>query len=94
MSGDYTENHSVLAGLHLPPLGILNETHEPETFYGVERNRIESRIIPTTYRVIGVKAAGELAPGWSYDVGIHEGLQLADNFSIRSSRQSGAQRQC
>jgi hypothetical protein len=87
---DYAEKHSVLGGLHLPTVGILNETHEPETFYGVERNLIESRIIPSTYRVIGVKGAGEIAPGWSYDVALHEGLQLADNFSIRSSRQSGS----
>jgi hypothetical protein len=45
---DYARNHSVLAGMHLVPMGILNETHEPNTFYGVERNRIESRIIPST----------------------------------------------
>lgn len=87
---DYAENHSALAGLFLAPLGILNETHEPDTFYGVERNRIESRIIPTTYRVNGVKFKGELAPGFSYDLAVHEGLQLADNFSVRSSRQSGS----
>ena len=87
---DYTKNHSVLAGLYLPPLGIINETHEPNTFYGVERNRIESRIIPTTYRTIGVNFHGQVAPGWSYDLGIHEGLQLADNLTIRSSRQSGS----
>ncbi|MGS2722506.1 porin [Porticoccus sp. GXU_MW_L64] len=87
---DYADKHSVLAGLHLVPVGILNETHEPETFYGVERNRIESRIIPTTYRVNGVKFKGELSPGWSYDFAVHEGLQLASNFSVRSSRQGGS----
>ncbi|MCV6606152.1 MAG: porin, partial [Porticoccaceae bacterium] len=87
---DYADGHSALAGLHLVPVGILNETHEPETFYGVERNRIESRIIPTTYRVNGIKFKGEMAPGWSYDVALHEGLQLASNFSVRSSRQGGS----
>ncbi|HAJ74963.1 MAG TPA: porin, partial [Gammaproteobacteria bacterium] len=71
---DYARNHSVLAGMHLVPIGIMNETHEPNTFYGVERNRIESRIIPTTYRVNGVKFAGQLGRGFSYDLGIHEGL--------------------
>jgi len=64
---DYADNHSVLAGLHIVPVGILNETHEPETFYGVERPRVESRIIPTTYRVNGVKLAGHFGQGWSYD---------------------------
>lgn len=87
---DYADNHSFLAGLYLVPVGIINETHEPDTFYGVERNRIESRIIPTTYRVNGIKFAGEIAPGLRYDLGIHEGLQLTDNLSIRSSRQSGS----
>ena len=88
---DYTQNHSVLAGLHLPPVGIVNETHEPETFYGVERPRVESRIIPTTYRVIGVKGHGQFGDGFSYDLGLHEGLQFDDgDLDIRDSRQSGA----
>src|SRR5438477_3501394 len=38
------------AGLFLIPLGILNETHEPPTYYGVERNFVETRIIPSTWR--------------------------------------------
>lgn len=91
---DYSRNHSVLAGMHLVPIGILNETHEPNTFYGVERNRIESRIIPTTYRVNGVKFAGQLGGGFSYDLGIHEGLFFesgnGSELAIRDSRQSGA----
>lgn len=88
---DYAQNHSVLAGLHLVPVGIINETHEPETFYGVERPRVESRIIPTTYRVNGVKFAGQLGTGWSYDLGIHEGLQFDDgDLDIRDARQNGA----
>jgi hypothetical protein len=88
---DYTKNHSALAGLYLVPIGILNETHEPETFFGVERNRIESRIIPTTYRVNGIKFAGEIAPGWNYDFGVHEGLQFDDgDLDIRDARQNGA----
>lgn len=66
---DYAENHNVLGGMYLVPIGILNETHEPNTFYGVERNSIESRIIPTTYRVNGFKFAGVLGGGVSYDLG-------------------------
>ena len=91
---DYSSDHSVLAGMHLVPIGILNETHEPNTFYGVERNRIESRIIPTTYRVNGVKFAGRLGGGFSYDLGIHEGLFFESGnggeLAIRDSRQNGA----
>jgi hypothetical protein len=91
---DYARNHSVLAGMHLVPMGILNETHEPNTFYGVERNRIESRIIPSTYRVNGIKFAGQLGSGFSYDLGLHEGLFFESgnggDLALRSSRQSGA----
>ena len=88
---DYAQNHSVLGGLHLVPIGIINETHEPDTFYGVERPRVESRIIPTTYRVNGVKFAGQFGKGWSYDFGIHEGLQFDDgDLDIRDARQNGA----
>lgn len=41
-------------GLMLMPLGFLNETHEPPMFYGVERNEVESRIIPATWRELGM----------------------------------------
>ena len=91
---DYAADHSVLGGMFLVPAGILNETHEPNTFYGVERNRVESRIIPTTYRVNGFKFAGRLGNGFSYDLGLHEGLFFESGNggepAIRDSRQSGA----
>lgn len=91
---DYARNHRVAAGMYLAPLGIMNETHEPDTFYGVERNRVESRIIPTTYRVNGIKFSGQTNLGFSYDLGIHEGLFFESGnggeLAIRDSRQSGA----
>lgn len=88
---DYTQNHSATAGLQLVPLGIINETHEPETFFGVERPRVESRIIPTTYRVIGLGGNGQFGEGWSYNALIHEGLQFDDGaLDIRDARQNGA----
>ena len=46
---DWRPGHSLKAGLFLIPVGILNETHEPPTFYGVERNPVEKNIIPTTW---------------------------------------------
>ena len=58
------------AGVFLIPMGILNETHEPPTFYGVERNEIETRIIPTTWWEAGVGAYGEVVPGLNYQVNI------------------------
>ena len=35
-------------GLVLVPIGIINETHEPTTFNGVERPLFDTVIIPTT----------------------------------------------
>ena len=43
---DLSENMQAKGGVFLMPVGILNETHEPGTFYGVERNDVENIIIP------------------------------------------------
>ena len=97
---DVTENTQVKTGLFLLPVGILNETHEPETFYGVERNNVEKRIIPTTWWEGGVMVSGKIADGLSYDVAMHSGLNAAEYDenglltgveSLRSSRQKVAQ---
>lgn len=62
------------AGLFLMPMGILNETHEPPTYYGVMRNEVETRIIPSTWREGGIGLHGELSPGLKYDAGIVTGF--------------------
>lgn len=51
------------AGLVLLPLGIINEEHEPPTFFGNERPFVEKSIIPTTLRENAVGAYGEFAGG-------------------------------
>jgi hypothetical protein len=73
---DINEYHRVRAGLDILPIGIINPTHEPNTFYGVERNRVETEIIPATWWEAGVGLNGELAPGWNYDAVLHTGLGL------------------
>ena len=87
---DYTDNHSVLFGQFLLPVGILNETHEPDTFYGTERNRVESEVIPATWWEAGVMLQGQIAPGLSYNAAVHSGLAVT-NFRIRSGRQKNAE---
>src|SRR2546429_7196041 len=49
-------------GLVLPPVGIINETHEPPTFNGVGRPGFDHDVIPTTWREIGLGAVGTI-PG-------------------------------
>lgn len=85
------DRHTFRSGLFLMPVGILNETHEPTTFYGVERNMVETHIIPTTWWEGGLAMTGKVAPALSYDVALTSGLNTptsgADNFVINKSRQ-------
>jgi len=80
-------------GLFLIPLGILNETHEPPTYYGVMRNQVETRIIPTTWRELGAGVHGIVGEGIRYDVGITTNFdsgKLDDpTTGIRSAHQEG-----
>lgn len=84
---DLNDNHTARAGLFLLPVGIINETHEPPTFYGTERNPIEKNIIPATWWAAGAGAHGQLGAGFSYDAYIHSGLNVDDSFSVRGGRQ-------
>ena len=48
------------AGLLLAPFGIVNELHEPTTFFGVFRPSVERVIIPTTWRENGLGLFGDI----------------------------------
>ncbi|MCK4561738.1 MAG: hypothetical protein KAT78_02430, partial [Flavobacteriaceae bacterium] len=52
-------NFNIKGGLMLVPMGIINEYHEPPTFYGVERPGVDHDIVPTTWREIGVGVSGK-----------------------------------
>jgi len=81
------------AGMVLVPVGIINEFHEPPTFYGSLRPETESAIIPTTWRTNGFGVAGSTKSGFGYRLYLVEGLNAA-GFSasgIRGGRQSGSQ---
>lgn len=71
---NFNPHFNLKTGLFLIPLGMLNETHEPPTFYGVERNIVESRIIPSTWWEAGVGFYGEITPGLNYQVGFTSSL--------------------
>lgn len=85
----YSNNHHVIAGMFLLPIGIINETHEPPTFYGVERNSVERYIIPATWWEAGVMFKGNITEQLSYDAAIHSGLNTnaSSNYDIREGRQ-------
>jgi Phosphate-selective porin O and P len=64
------------AGLFLIPLGLLNEQHEPPTFYGVDRNLVETAIIPTTWREGGAALSGNSVNGFGWSAGVTTGFDL------------------
>ena len=63
-------------GLFLIPSGLLNTNHEPTAYYGVERNFVETAIIPSTWREAGAGLSSTLDNGLSWDLGITTGFDL------------------
>ncbi len=82
------------AGVFLLPVGILNETHEPPTFYGVERNDVENIIVPSTWWEAGAGLNGRWGSDWNWDLAVSSGLQMPTSggsaFRVRSGRQKAA----
>jgi hypothetical protein len=64
------------AGLFLMPAGMLNENHEPTAYYGVHRNFVETAIIPSTWREVGVQLIGNLDNGLTVQGGISTGFDV------------------
>ncbi len=94
------ENFNVLAGLMLVPMGIINEFHEPTTFYGVERPNVDNYIVPTTWREIGVGVSGKIDnASLKYQAYIFNGFKsyaagagiLRGSDGLRKGRQKGAE---
>lgn len=91
---DLNDAHTARAGLFLVPVGILNETHEPPTFYGVERNPVETDIVPTTWWEGGLGLNGRFGAGFGYDLALTSGLKVPTSgssaYKVRSGRQKVA----
>lgn len=86
---DFNDSQRAKAGVFLVPVGIINETHEPASFYGVERNPVEKDIIPATWWGGGAALSGQLGAGFSYDLALQEGLATtaAKDYKPRDGRQ-------
>ena len=86
---NFSDKLNAKAGIFLMPLGFINETHEPPTFFGVERNFIETRIIPSTWWEAGAAVYGEIAPGWKYQAGLTSSLDGSkfENFATKGIRE-------
>jgi opacity protein-like surface antigen len=65
------------AGLFLMPFGFINEHHEPTNFYGMQRNFVETLIIPSTWREGGLSFHGDFDFGVAWSAGVTTGVNLA-----------------
>lgn len=68
---------SLRGGLFLVPAGMLNERHEPTAFYGVERNAVETAIIPSTWREGGLQVVGSFENGIVLQAGVSTGFDFS-----------------
>lgn len=57
-----TDNIALRGGVVLTPMGFVNERHEPTTFLPAARPQTETRIIPSTWRAVGLGAYGQTGP--------------------------------
>jgi len=86
-------------GLMLVPMGIINEYHEPTTFNGVERPSLDSKIVPTTWREMGIGVSGRInSASVRYQAYVMNGfLSYGDSHKLRGldglrkGRQKGAE---
>lgn len=78
-------------GLLLVPVGIVNETHEPNTYHGVHRPLYANSFIPTTWRDLGIIAYGNPFEGLHLKGGVMAGL-LGSNIGGASGLRSGRQK--
>jgi len=86
-------NQYIVAGLFLPRMGVLNENHLPNSFNGNERNYVETFILPSTWRELGVGFYGSLNTiPLNYSFGLVNGLNSASfehGSGIREGRFEG-----
>jgi hypothetical protein len=84
-------NDYLTAGLFLPRIGIMNEDHLPTSFYGNERTQVETWILPSTWRELGVGLYGVMN-AVNYSVALVNGLNSATfqhGSGIREGRFEG-----
>ena len=89
---DLNDYATARGGLFLLPVGILNPTHEPTTFFGVERNNVETNIIPTTWWEGGAALLGDFGEGFHYEATLTTGLNVPTTGSNAFLPRKGLQK--
>ena len=94
-----SDNFNLRGGLMLVPMGIVNEYHEPTTYNGVERPSLNNKLVPTTWREMGLGVYGRInSASIRYQAYIMNGFisyngeyKLKGTNGLRSGRQKGAE---
>ena len=89
------QQNYITGGLFIPRIGIINENHLPNTFNSNNRPMVETIVIPSTWRELGVSFYGSSRniPGLNYTLALVNGLSSA-NFQngtgIKEGRYEGS----
>jgi len=65
---EFKSNLRGRAGLFLMPVGLINQNHEPTAYYGVYRPEVDTKIIPSTWREVGIGLSGDTENSLTWDV--------------------------
>jgi thiamine biosynthesis lipoprotein ApbE len=86
------ERANIRTGLVLVPVGLVNELHEPPTFLGARRPEVETQILPSTWRELGVGVLGDVGPFTyrAYVLTSLDGAGFSAASGIRGGRQKGS----
>lgn len=95
----FNKYFQVKGGLMLIPMGIVNELHEPTVYYGVERPLLDKKIVPSTWREIGLGVHGNIQEiSLKYQVymvngflGYNDQAKFRGSDGFRKGRQKGAE---
>ena len=88
----FGDSFNVRAGRVLAPMGIVNQSHEPTLFNGVERPNVEKYIIPSTWMLDGIGLFGYPLSWLSYEVYAVAGLNESGfngKDGVRGGRMKG-----
>jgi hypothetical protein len=78
----FSDRFNLRGGVVLMPVGIINQFHEPPSFFGVDRPLVDTLVIPSTWREPGLGIWGQLVSGLHYQLYFVDGLN-ANGFTAR-----------
>ena len=80
---------NIRAGVLLAPTGSLNEFHEPNLFWTVERPLLQKQLIPTSWNSTGAGIYGNIMDGVNYRVYYMNSLQSISRDSTKDGSGTG-----